>query len=236
MSVRVDVPFAIIPEWLLTAEVGHAAIRLYAILWRFADTERRAHPSRRTLADRMGCSKDTIDRALRELVSAHALVVKRRKISGSKELDTNEYVLLTRPPSRTDAATGRGTDAATVGASQGQELEPLNESHLNESRASGPTDGEDPVENGTVPERVVVKNALVAACGWNPQHMTRDTWGRVEAAAKQLLEVGASQSDIEAFAYFWRDRYPDAQLTPQAISANWPAFQSGDLISTRRRK
>ena len=62
--------FAMIPEAVLYSGVSDGAVRLYGVLRRFADQEMKAWPSRRTLAERLGVSVDTLDRRLRELTDA----------------------------------------------------------------------------------------------------------------------------------------------------------------------
>jgi hypothetical protein len=60
--------FSIVPEWVLMRGLSPTALKLYVVLARFADWQTgRAFPSRETLADRMGCSEKTIDRAVKEL-------------------------------------------------------------------------------------------------------------------------------------------------------------------------
>lgn len=79
----------------------------------FADYETGvAVPARKTLAERMGCSVDTVDRLKAELIDAKALTVRKRKVEGRLLNDTNEYVIHRIPPGgRTDAATWPQTDA-----------------------------------------------------------------------------------------------------------------------------
>lgn len=125
-EIRSDVgPWTMIPEWLLDAEIGDRAVRLYALLGRYADASGSgAYPSRRTLAKRLRCSTDTVDRATHELVDIGALIVKAR--FRENERTTNAYTLIRVAPSRTDAATVAAGDAATpsrTGAAQ-------TESHL----------------------------------------------------------------------------------------------------------
>jgi DNA-binding transcriptional MocR family regulator len=93
MSLRAQVRFAILPEWLLDAEVSDRAIRLYAILARYANTEGTAYPSRTTLAERMRCSVDTVDRAMKELVTTGAVEVEAA-YTESGDRDVNRYTVL----------------------------------------------------------------------------------------------------------------------------------------------
>ena len=61
-------PFSILPEWVLDAEISHGAVRLYALLARYTNSDQAAWPSRATLATRLRTSKDTVDRLIKELV------------------------------------------------------------------------------------------------------------------------------------------------------------------------
>ena len=118
----VEERFAIVPEWLLDAEIGDCAVRLYAVLLRYGASSGARMPGRATLARRLRKqSTDTVDRAMRDLVGVGAVVVEHR-YEGRQRL-TNRYHLRTSRPrsggGRTDAATpaepeapGR-TDAAT---------------------------------------------------------------------------------------------------------------------------
>lgn len=88
--------FAVVPEWLLYADISGNAVRLYAILNRYANTRGHAWPSRKTLADAMKCSPATVDRAREELQNVKAVtVVARRNPSGDPS--SNLYILHTRP-------------------------------------------------------------------------------------------------------------------------------------------
>jgi hypothetical protein len=82
-SIRLDRRFAIIDEWLLDLPVSDRAIRLYAILARYADNEtHKAFPSRATLAERLNCSLASVDRAATELVT-HGAMSKRLRANSS---------------------------------------------------------------------------------------------------------------------------------------------------------
>jgi hypothetical protein len=78
-SIRLERRFAIIDEWLLDLDISDRAVRLYAVLARYADSEtHKAYPSRSTLAERLRCSKASVDRASQELVDAGAMTKKQR--------------------------------------------------------------------------------------------------------------------------------------------------------------
>ena len=73
--------FAIVPEWIIDAQISDCAFRLYAVLLRYGQTSGQRMPGRALLARRLHKgSKDTVDRALKELVAIGAVVVERRRL------------------------------------------------------------------------------------------------------------------------------------------------------------
>lgn len=86
-TISIDRRFAILDEWLLDLPVSDRAIRLYAILARYADNAtHKAYPSRATLAGRLHCSKASVDRAAAELVEHGAM---------SKQFRANTSIIYT---------------------------------------------------------------------------------------------------------------------------------------------
>src|SRR3954454_15487926 len=91
--------FAIVPEWVLDADISDASLRLYAVLLRYGQTSGNRMPGRRLLASRLHKrSRDSVDRALKELVGISAVVVQHRR-QGPVNL-TNRYVVRSTPPQR----------------------------------------------------------------------------------------------------------------------------------------
>ena len=89
--------FAIVPEWVIDAEVSDSAYRLYSVLLRYGQSSGTRMPGRALLARRLKKkSTDSVDRALKELVAAGAVVVERRR-RGRQNL-TNRYHLMSTPP------------------------------------------------------------------------------------------------------------------------------------------
>jgi hypothetical protein len=107
----VEERFAIVPEWLIDAEISDGAFRLYSVLLRFGQSSGARMPSRSTLARRLRRSVDSIDRAMKELAAAGAVVVERRQRGGAQL--TNRYHL------RTTRADGGRTCAATADVATG---------------------------------------------------------------------------------------------------------------------
>ncbi len=93
------------PEWVLDADIGDCAVRLYAVLLRYGDTTGARMPARATLAARLHKkSVDTVDRASAELVKLGAVQVERRW-AGRQRL-TNRYRIRTSRPVKTNSAPG----------------------------------------------------------------------------------------------------------------------------------
>jgi hypothetical protein len=109
-SLVLEQRFAIVPEWVIDAELSDAAFRLYAVLLRYGQSSGARMPSRAVLAARLRKrSTDTVDRALKELVAVGAVVVERRR-RGRENL-TNRYFVMSTPPGR--RIQGGRTDAAS---------------------------------------------------------------------------------------------------------------------------
>ena len=118
-SIRLERRFAIIDEWLLDLDISDRAVRLYAVLARYADSEtHKAYPSRGTLAERLRCSKASIDRAAQELVDSGAMKKKQRHNSSVV------YTLQVSPPVTRGVLTGDegGSSVVTRGVPTGDDL------------------------------------------------------------------------------------------------------------------
>lgn len=217
MSVKADTLFAVVPEWIVYAEIGPQAVRLYAALARHADKETgHAHPSRRRLAELLRCSADTIDRALKELVEVGAITVEAREIEGTKERTTNDYIVHVMPTrSRVDAATGGGTDAGTGGRTDAA----VNESHL--ERESLGTISDVPARR--MRRRDLVMDALAEIDGATDlAQVTRSRWRTIATKAAELRAVApdVTPEEIRRRAANYPTHF-DSTLTAPALVSHW---------------
>lgn len=224
MRVSAEERFAIVPEWVLFADISAQAIRLYAVLARYADQSNRANPSRRAIAERMRCSRDTVDRALRELQTIGAVQVVPQ-ISEHGDRTSNLYVLAVRPPSRTDAPTppqecgdGGRTDAATGGRTDAA----VNDNHIERE----PHEREIyTLAAPSVPRsrpRDPLFEAVVEVCYGVPHDQLTDTErGRANRAVAELRKISATPEDVFSRAVEYRARSPDYPLMPQTLTKLW---------------
>ena len=111
--------FSMVPEWVLDADIGDCALRLYAVLLRYGNTTGARMPARTTLAARLHKrSVDTVDRALDELVQLGAVQVQARW-AGRQRL-TNQYRIRT---SRPHGPSGPGRPAPEPAAGGGGRMD-----------------------------------------------------------------------------------------------------------------
>lgn len=114
----VEERFAVVPEWLLDANVSDCSVRLYAVLLRYGQSSGARMPSRATLARRLQKkSTDTVDRALRDLVAVDAVVIQPRFVG--RERLTNLYrVRTSRPGNSHEAVDPAGSHPPSDGGSR----------------------------------------------------------------------------------------------------------------------
>jgi len=226
VRVSAEERFAIVPEWVLDAEISAQAIRLYAVLARYADQSNRANPSRRAIAERMHCSRDTVDRALRELQAIGAVQVVPQT-SEHGDPTSNLYVLAVRPPSRMDAPTppqecgdGGRTDAERGGRTDAA----LNDNQIERKpheREIYTLAAPDAPRSRPRP-RDLLFEAVVEVCYGVPHDQLTDTErSRVNRAVAELRKVSATPEDVFSRAVEYRARSPDYPLTPQTLTKLW---------------
>lgn len=63
--------------------------------------------------------------------------------------------------------------------------------------------------------------AMVEVCELNPDELTKSARGRINTAVKELRDVGASPAGVRARAGVHRQRWPNAELTPTSLAANY---------------
>jgi hypothetical protein len=75
-----SLPFQQIPNWVFESEISPNAVKLYLVLRKNGDNKRgTSYWSRKKLAEQMGCSANTMDRAKKELLDIGAVCQINRK-------------------------------------------------------------------------------------------------------------------------------------------------------------
>ncbi len=100
LALRLGTPFARIPLWVAQhPAVSDRGYRLFGLLAaEYADhRDGTCYPSRTRLANDLRCSRPAVDRAIRSLHEAGALVVERRR-DAAGDWTSNRYTLRFEPP------------------------------------------------------------------------------------------------------------------------------------------
>ena len=97
MKVTATEHFALIPEWVLYGNISSAAVRVYCVLHRYANSDGRCHPSRKSIASKARIGLSTVDRSIDELIALGALTV-RHRTSDSGDPTSNEYTIIVNRP------------------------------------------------------------------------------------------------------------------------------------------
>lgn len=63
--------------------------------------------------------------------------------------------------------------------------------------------------------------AVAEACGWDLGQLTKSARGRVGRAVQELVPLEVTVAEVAARARRYRELYPGASLTPQALVGNW---------------
>ena len=230
-QITADLKFSIIPEWLLDSGCSDKALRLYAVLSRYADNDDlTAYPGRSTLAKRMGCHRATVDRAVEELQELGA-ITKRKRVKDGK-YQSSIYTIRRASPRRTGAATPvapmqppRRTHAATPVAPVQPppshpcdiELEPK-ELEPKELLAAAPR------KNPKQKEPDLLFEAIARACTIDITQLTGSSRGQLNKATKELRDIGATSEQVGDKARAYRHQYEHATLTPLALVKHWPSL------------
>ena len=207
-----DVRWAQVPEWVVTAPISDRAVRLYALLARRANGDSQAFPSRKYLAVNMHCSSKSVDRAMEELIAVGA-VTKQRQFQDSRQT-VNLYTLRAMGGTRVSM----GGDTGVAG--EGDAGVPQNESHKNESHRSS---------LAAPPREVSAKKdelfeAVAKACSIDWRNLTSSGRGPLNKAVKELREIGVTADQVGGRAAAYKKQYPDAALTPIALTKHWAAL------------
>ena len=107
--------FGIVPEWIIDAAIGDCAFPPYAVLLRYGQSSGQRMPAELLAARLRKGSRDTVDRALKELGAAGAVTVEHRHDPRPGQL-TNRYLVRSSLPGRKSAAPPSRKDAAPPAA------------------------------------------------------------------------------------------------------------------------
>jgi len=193
-----DLYFSIVPEWIIDLPVSAQAVRLYAVLSRYADKEdNTCYPSIKTIAKRMHTSDSTVKRALRELKEHKAVHVEQRYNPATKEQTSNLYTLIRIPPFMYELP--QVNDDLQGSSHEDYKLKSYN--HSNKGK------------------HYELYEALCEVMGYVPSTKTEQNgWNKV---AKELKESLATVDEVYERAETYQRLWKDVTFTPYALVKHW---------------
>jgi len=201
--IKSDVYFSIVPEWVIDAPISAQAVRVYAVLCRYADKDDgTCFPSIRTLAERINVSESTIKRALKELKAIGAIKSQKRFDKATGEQTSNLYTVMRSKELIYDLP--NVIDDTSPSSSETYKLESNNQSHSLENNLE---------------DRKRLWSALVDAIGYQPTtQVERAGWNK---CIKQLREAGAKADEIPSRVSQYKALFKGMTLTPYALVKHW---------------
>lgn len=226
--------FAVVPEWLFLSTISDKAVRLWCVLARAASAndELVVSPTRRALAERLGCALSTCDAAMKELVTVGAVTVVPKSVDGRK-VASDYYLHLaeSQPASQTTTSENPVDD---IPDAPGMEVEEgTTKSEELAIARSSQADAVPPTPPVTLDGRTNHPlNTLVEECGIDPGNRSRMVY-----AASALNGRGKEQGIRDLFwleAVRWC-RANDRDDLLAELTANGERFNDGLCVSIRRK-
>lgn len=207
-----------VPEWVLDAEVSDRAVRLYCVLRRYARAaDNEAWPKRATLAARMRCSIDSVDRALEELAILGAVEKRARYRNDGGRASNGYHVRWNRMGADTPAALVRQAPAAQ---DLQQELDPSSEREV--AAPAEPPSQPQPQKARVRTPRDDIFDALVEAFGPASTKSRAAFYGRTVGELVGMA-TPATPEQVQRAAEAMRRRGWE-NPTPEALVKHWDAL------------
>lgn len=206
--IRVDEYYSIVPEWVIDLPISAQAVRLYAVLNRYADKDNgTCFPAIKTLATRMHTSVSTVKRSLNELKDCGAVLIEPRYEKETNEQTSNLYTVMRQNPFIYELPQSK--DEPTPNSAESYKLK-----------------SSKPKKNGAL--YVALENAM----GYKPStQVARGGWNK---CVKELAEANATPDDIEIRVKMYREHWKGITVTPYALVKHWDVL--GDYIKIEPKK
>ncbi len=207
---KADNYFAVVPEWVLYHEkMSDQAVRLYATLQRYANSETgEAWPSKATLAAKLHRSPRSIQRTLEELRSLGAIYVMRPQ---DRERATTTYGVRTH----TEGGEAKVSPPQDESGGEGEAKVSPNPEKLKKASTSARKRARDEVFEALAEGWIERPYSEIKG------NLTRSQRQRINAATKELHEIGVTPEQVAVAIKGYRKMFPGMPATPQAITKHW---------------
>lgn len=232
-------------NWAWTQPVGNPTRKLVLIaLADHANGDGECWPTMRHIAQGSECSQRTVQRHIEHLETegyvcklerrsrrdgtfgqwSYRLLIPKDSMESSgheRPADTTDPPEDTERPADTDDRRTLMDCPADTGDADRRTL--VSAQNPQENPQGNPQAGDAPRRRR---KQDPIFDALVAECGIDPDELTKHERGKVNTAAKQLRDVGASADGIHARANVYRQRWPHATVTATGIANNYASLGS----------
>ena len=241
MKIEADNYFAIIPEWILDADISPRAKNLYCILWTYADRkDGSCYPSVTTLSKRVGVSRANTHKLINELLDLGAITKQNRVKDNVKQ--TNLYFLITSKPSVADNSTTsssivddtRGSIAddtrvvsETIHRTITNELKPIEQEYVEKPQVKK-------IEEDVLKQRKALYRVFVDELGYEPRsQMEKSGWFKV---CKELTDVGVTTDMLKGSILAYKKHWNNIDITPYAINKWFGKFEALGKDEARKKQ
>ena len=241
MKIEADNYFAIIPEWILDADISPRAKNLYCILWTYADRkDNSCFPSVTTLSKRVGVSRANTHKLINELLDLGAITKQNRVKDNVKQ--TNLYFLITSKPSVADDSTTsssivddtRGSTAddtrvvsETIHRTITNEQKPIEQEYVDEPQVKK-------IEEDVLKQRKALYRVFVDELNYEPRsQMEKSGWFKV---CKELTDVGVTTDMLKGSILAYKKHWNNIDITPYAINKWFGKFEALGKDEIRKKQ
>lgn len=205
-SIEQPTKFSMIPEWLLDIDISPRAYQVYGALAKYANNStKETFVSQQTLAERLNCARSTINNAIQELRQRGCIVVQERYDETGHQ-KSNNYILQWQPPAYYNK-TSISEDTVNVGAE----------------------DNSFALDVKVKKKKTIVIDdlwkPLIDVCGYDPKEKTK-MYGSWKQGINELKSYGATPEQVYSKASKYKKRFPEAELTPNALAKWWEALDT----------
>lgn len=241
MKIEADNYFAIIPEWILDADISPRAKNLYCILWTYADRkDNSCYPSVTTLSKRVGVSRANTHKLINELIEIGAIEKQNRYKDNAKQ--SNLYYLKTSKPSIENDTTKSSSTAdntrgsivddtrvvsETVHRTITNEQESIEQEYVDEPQVKR-------IDEDELRLRKALYKVFVEQLGYEPRTQgEKSGWFKV---CKELAEAGVTTDMLLGSITAYKKHWNKIDVTPYAINKWFGKFEALGQDEVRKKK
>jgi DNA-binding transcriptional ArsR family regulator len=213
-------------NWAWEQPVAKAATKLVLLaLADHSNADGECWPSMKRVAERSDISPRHVSRAVDELVELGLVEKANRRRHGGQYRGWDYRLNVQRTP----ASSGHGRPVTSghgrpSPADAGVRSEP-SENRKEEPIAAAPREA--PAKKDELFE------AVAAACGIDWTNLTPSGRGPLNRAVKELRDIGVTPDQVGGRAAAYKKQYPDAALTPMALTKHWASLAPAKTASRK---